>query len=141
MAHGRIPLPTVTQCKIPLHTLTQDKLDTLTRAFPGAKRVLAYPPSAELLHMFTLEFDSGQKRLLDAAARKCGVSSERLIYNAVFVLAEDVVGERRAKRLLARQKRSQRPRLCGPAETDSRPLRAQREHGRLDSVAETSSSS
>lgn len=96
------PLPALMQCRIPLATLTQAKLNTLTRAFPSAKQALAYPPTAELVYLFTLEFNPREQRLIDAAARECGVKPERLIYNAIFSLAEGVVGERRAKRFLAR---------------------------------------
>jgi hypothetical protein len=94
MAYGRIPL----------HSLTQSSLNTLTQAFPSAKRVLAYPKTGELRHFFTLEFHPPQKRLIDAAARDSGISSARFIYNAISGVAENVVGERRATQILGSPK-------------------------------------
>ena len=69
---------------ISLHTLTQASLNRLTRAFPGAKQLLAYPEKAKLVHTLTLEFDSHEKQLIDAAARVCGVSPVRFVMNTVL---------------------------------------------------------
>ena len=90
--------------RIPLHTLTQAKLNTLTRAYPDAEKVLAYPRTAPFRHLFTLEFDTRQKRLIDAAAAECGVSRGRFMYNAISSLAEQVVGDRRATQIMGRRR-------------------------------------
>jgi hypothetical protein len=57
---------------ISLRTLTQAKLDRLTRAFPGAKQLLARP----------------EPRLIDGAARSCGVDASRFMRNGIFLLAD-----------------------------------------------------
>ena len=89
MAYGRIPL----------HTLTQSRLNTLTRAFPSAKSVLlADRKTTPLRYLCELEFTPPQRRRIHAAARKCGVSPHRFMYNAISWLVKDVIGERRASK-------------------------------------------
>jgi hypothetical protein len=73
---------------ISLRTLTQAKLDRLTRAFPGAKQLLARPEPRRLTHLMTLEFDTREKRLIDGAARSCGVDASRFMRNGIFLLAD-----------------------------------------------------
>ena len=79
---------------ISLHTLTQADLNKLTRAFPSAKRVLAYPDTAKPIHMLTLEFDASERRMIDVAARVSGVSSVRFIENTVLNSAKNLAGGR-----------------------------------------------
>jgi uncharacterized protein (DUF1778 family) len=53
-----------------------------------------------IVHTLTLAFNPPGKRLIEAAARICGVSSQRFIYNIIGASAESIVeGNRRAKRM------------------------------------------
>lgn len=55
-----------------------------------------YPP---VVHTLLLEFSTRDKRTIEAAARACGVSSQRFIYNVIGASAESILESgRRAKR-------------------------------------------
>jgi uncharacterized protein (DUF1778 family) len=92
---------------ISLHTLTQASLNKLTRAFPTAKQVIAYPETGKPTHMLTLEFDASERRMIDAAARVCGVGSMRFIMNTVLNSAKSLAGVKGpAKRIRASRRRA-----------------------------------
>ena len=84
-------MTTEKQNRISLHTLTQAKLNRLTRAFPQAKQMLAHPEPRKVTHMMTLEFNSRERRLIEKAARSCGVHPVRFMYNAIEGLTEGVL--------------------------------------------------
>jgi hypothetical protein len=86
---------------ISLHTLTQEGLDKITRAFPRAKQVLAFPETAKEMCLYTLEMEPSIARLIDAAARRCGVDRARFMMNCITGIAEAVLPSSRVNRILA----------------------------------------
>ena len=127
-------MTTEKQNRISLRTMTQAKLDRLTRAFPEAKQMLARPEPRKVTHMMTLDFNSREKRLIDAAARSCGVHPVRFMYNAIYGFVEGVLPgvcvERICRLCTAVLSSNDRSGLCKLHRAHPGPARAKASQGR-----------